>query len=197
VAKQTAPITAVWTPPGRVQVNVCRPCLEEQVRAGQWEIEGAKVEGRADIAVYSRDNRLALVVEVKKTPGRPVELADWAKRIHRNLLAHGGIPSTPYLLIAILPDRLYLWRESSPSNPDTAPDYEIEAKNILQKYFDLLSTSAENASSYQLQALVSLWLKDVVHSEPSDLDAMKWFYDSGLYDATKQGSVITEASVAA
>lgn len=197
VAKETAPITAVWTLPGRVQVNVCRPCLEEQVRAGLWEIEGAKVEGRADVAVYSPDKKLALIVEVKKTPDQRINLRDWAKRIHRNLLAHGGIPGSPYFLVAILPDKLYLWKESSPSDLDQAPDYEVEAKKILQRYFDLLSTSAEDASSYQLETLVSLWLKDVVHSEPSDVDSMKWFYDSGLYEATKEGSVVTEASVAA
>jgi hypothetical protein len=35
-------LTAVWTSPARLQINVCRPCLEEQVRAGEWEIKGAR-----------------------------------------------------------------------------------------------------------------------------------------------------------
>src|SRR5947208_889384 len=68
VAKQPAPITAVWTLPGRVQVNVCHPCLEEQVRSGEWEIQGAKIGRRADVAVYSSDKKLQLVVEVKRKP---------------------------------------------------------------------------------------------------------------------------------
>lgn len=42
-AKEHGPITAVWTPPGRTQTNVCRPCLEEMVRSGKWEIEGARI----------------------------------------------------------------------------------------------------------------------------------------------------------
>ncbi|MGI9065278.1 MAG: hypothetical protein ACR2HX_02590 [Pyrinomonadaceae bacterium] len=197
VARKPAPITAVWTLPGRVQVNVCRPCLEEQIRSGEWEVAGARVERRADIAVYSPDKRLQLIVEVKKSPGIKIESRDWAKKIHRNLLAHGGIPSTPYFLIAILPDQLYLWKDNSPSSLDKGPDYEIVAKDILQKYFDLLSTSLETASPHQLETLVSLWLKDLVQSEPSDNRYMKWFYDSGLYEATKKGSVITEASLAA
>src|SRR5256885_1615764 len=88
VAKRPAPITAVWTLPGRVQINVCRPCLEEQVRAGEWEIQGAKIERRADVAVYSRDKKLQLVVEVKRKPRTKANLKEWATNIHRNLLAH-------------------------------------------------------------------------------------------------------------
>jgi len=38
-----APITAVWAMPGRIQINVCRACLEEMVREGQWVIAGARV----------------------------------------------------------------------------------------------------------------------------------------------------------
>lgn len=39
-----APITAVWIPPGRRQMDVCRACLEEQMRKGEWEVEGARLE---------------------------------------------------------------------------------------------------------------------------------------------------------
>jgi hypothetical protein len=197
VAKQPSPITAVWTLPGRVQVNICRPCLEEQVRSGEWEIEGAKVEKRADVAVYSPDRRLQLVVEIKKRPDAQIELKDWAKRIHRNLLVHSGVPSTPYFLIAILPDYFYLWKDNSPSSVEKAPDYEIKAQDILKTYFDKLSSTPDNANEYQLESIITLWLKDLVHSEPSDNDYLKWFYDSGLYDATKDGLVIMEAPMAA
>jgi hypothetical protein len=36
-------ITAVWGPPGRTQINVCRACLEEKMRRGEWEVEGARL----------------------------------------------------------------------------------------------------------------------------------------------------------
>jgi len=42
-AKKPSPITAVWKTPGRTQINVCQPCLEEKVRIGEWEVEGARV----------------------------------------------------------------------------------------------------------------------------------------------------------
>jgi hypothetical protein len=38
-----APITAVWAPPGRTQINVCRKCLDEKIRKNEWEVEGARV----------------------------------------------------------------------------------------------------------------------------------------------------------
>ena len=40
--KAEGPITAVWGPPGRTQINVCRACLEEKIRLGEWEVEGAR-----------------------------------------------------------------------------------------------------------------------------------------------------------
>jgi hypothetical protein len=42
IAKEEGPITAVWSPPGRTQINVCRACLEEKIRLGEWEVEGAR-----------------------------------------------------------------------------------------------------------------------------------------------------------
>ncbi len=42
VAKEPAPITAVWTLPAVTQINVCGACLDEQVRTDAWTIEGAR-----------------------------------------------------------------------------------------------------------------------------------------------------------
>jgi hypothetical protein len=42
-AREGSAITAVWAPPGRTQVNVCRECLEEKIRGGEWEVEGARL----------------------------------------------------------------------------------------------------------------------------------------------------------
>ena len=38
-----SPITAVWGTPGRLQINVCRACLDEKIRVGEWDVEGARV----------------------------------------------------------------------------------------------------------------------------------------------------------
>ena len=42
VATEPAPITAVWTVPAAVQIDVCGACLDEQLRTGAWTIEGAR-----------------------------------------------------------------------------------------------------------------------------------------------------------
>lgn len=197
VAREAAPITAVWTMPGRVQVNVCRPCLEEQVRSGEWEIRGARIERRADVAVYSRDKKLQLVVEVQKKPRDGSNLKKWAATVHRNLLAHSGIPTSPYFLLAVLPDRFYLWKSSDRSRADALPDYEIKAEKALKPYLDQLSFVSDRASEYDLETVVASWLKDLVESSPADRASLKWFNDSGLSDAIKNGSVVMQAPIAA
>lgn len=45
-----APITAVWALPGRIQINVCRTCLEEMIRENQWKVAGARVAKGREIA---------------------------------------------------------------------------------------------------------------------------------------------------
>ena len=46
-AKTPGPITALWVPPGRTQTNVCRACLEEKMRVGEWDVEGARIRSSA------------------------------------------------------------------------------------------------------------------------------------------------------
>lgn len=44
IAKTPKPITAVWGPPHqRTQINICRACLDEKIRTGEWYVEGARV----------------------------------------------------------------------------------------------------------------------------------------------------------
>lgn len=197
VAKQPAAITAVWTLPGRLQVNVCRPCLEEQVRAGEWEIQGARIKSRADVAVYSPDQRLQLVVEVKKGPQTEKSLRNWAAQIHRNLVTHAGIPNAPYFLLVILPGKLYLWKDSDPFNLNKAPDCVIDAEEVLKPYFDQLPVSLEEAREYQLASLIASWLKDLVNSKPLTDPALTWLVDSGLFEVISNGSVVMQAPIAA
>jgi hypothetical protein len=41
-AKEPKPITALWVPPGRTQIDICGACLDEKLRLGEWKIEGSK-----------------------------------------------------------------------------------------------------------------------------------------------------------
>jgi hypothetical protein len=198
LAKQTAPVTAVWGAPGRSQINVCRPCLEEKVRAGEWEIQGAHIPRRADVAVYSPDRKLQVVVEVKKSARiNAGPLKQRATQIHRNLLAHAGLPKAAYFLLAILPGYFYLWKEDHVANLDRQPDYEINANEILKPYFDGLSVPPEHANDFELEKLVSSWLSDVAKSPPPTDKTLQWLQDSGLYESLKDGLVEIQAPLAA
>lgn len=197
VAKQPAPVTAVWGTPGRLQINVCRPCLEEQVRTGEWEIQGSRIKSRADVVVYSPNRKRQLVVEVQSNPSYKKPAVEWAKQIRRNLLVHAGVPGAPYFLLALVPDHLYLWKEGYPSAPDRAPDYEINAPEVLQAYFDQLALPPHQVSEKQMEAIIASWLKDVAEAEPSADASLKWFYESGLYDALKDGLVEIQDKIAA
>ncbi len=42
LAATSGPITAVWTLPGRIQIDVCGACLHEQLRTGDWHMEGTR-----------------------------------------------------------------------------------------------------------------------------------------------------------
>jgi hypothetical protein len=167
------------------------------VRLGEWEIRGAKIERRADVAVYSPDNRLQLVVEVKKRPRTQTDLKEWASRVRRNLIAHSGIPSTAYFLLAVFPDTLFLWKNSDPFDIEKAPDYEAGVPDGLKAYFNELPSSPDSASGYHLEMVTTSWLRDLAKSARSNDPSLQWAYDSGLYDAIKNGSVVMQAAIAA
>ena len=60
----------------------------------------------ADIAVYSPDDRLKLVVEVK---GYRNATDEWAAQMRRNLLEYNAVPVGEFFLL-VLPEYFYLWR---------------------------------------------------------------------------------------
>lgn len=70
-----------------------------------------------DIAVYSADGKLLLLVEIK---GMATTDATWAAQYRRNLLAHHVIPPSPYFLL-VASDRMYLW--ANPASMNEVPPH--------------------------------------------------------------------------
>jgi len=197
VARQlSSPVTAVWGTP-RMQINVCRPCLEEMVRLGEWEIPGRRILRRADVAAYARGGTPILVAEVRKSAEVKTPLRESAIRIHRNLIMHSGIPGTPYFLLALLPDHLYFWKGNGDAGAEREPDYEINAPEILNHYFALIAATPDRANRSQLETVIKLWLKDVAAAEESAETVPAWLRESGLSDALKNSSVEMETAIAA
>ena len=147
----------------------------------------------ADIAVYSPDHRLQLVVEVKgKTHATP----QWAAQMRRNLMAHSIIPPAPFFLLAAR-DHFYLWRNEGKSFDVKPPDYIVDSRPIVAPYLSDTPIALERISDSSLQLIVTSWLNLLVNSNLS-LEVMgpaeRWLFDSGLYEAIKNGSVEAESS---
>jgi len=147
---------------------------------------------RWDLTAYNRDNQLVLVVEVKsKLDATP----QWAAQLRRNILAHGTFPDAPYFLM-VFPDRLYLWKNPGSNHELIEPTYVIDARPILQPYFEQSGVTAAQVSGQSLELIVALWLNGVMHKTPDELDAsQQWLIDSGLYDAVAGGSLDREVVV--
>lgn len=153
---------------------------------------------RADIVTYGPDNTPLLVVEVKNRLGASER---WAARLLRNLVVHGMVLETPYYLL-VLPDVFYLWKNPS-SSPATGseeiePDYKIGAAEVLAPYAEREDGSLGDVSEQGLEFLVTAWLTDLVNSDLSEEEvapALRWLFESGLYEAIKNGSVAAEVAV--
>lgn len=148
---------------------------------------------RADVAVYSPDGNLQLVVEIKNRPGAS---AEWVIQMRRNLLVHAVIPLSPYFLL-VLPDFFYLWTDAVSVHELAPPAYQIKTAEVLAPYLDPSTQALQDLSEYSLELLVTSWLEDLVGTEIRRERVgphLQWLFDSGLYAAITHGSVTVEAT---
>ena len=146
----------------------------------------------ADIVVFSADNTLELIVEVKGNRGVSPE---WASQFRRNLLVHHAIPRSQFFLLA-LPDQMYLWRNGSDIIETREPDFVIDSSPIISAYLDATVEHTSN-SGQALELAFASWLNLLTISGLSEDKVApheKWLLESGLYDAIKNGSVETDTS---
>lgn len=145
---------------------------------------------RPDIVVYSKDGKIQLVIEIKKKSGVTPE---WAANTRRNLLVHAVIQPSPFFLL-VSSDYLYLWKNAISVEAEP-PDYEANTNDVLSQYTEQSNLNLGDISEYSLEMLVTSWLNDLTRLEPTrKINGTKfdWVYKSGLYEAIKDGSVMTE-----
>jgi len=141
-----------------------------------------------DIAVYDHDDQLVLVIEVKSKLGSDRE---WAGRLRRNILAHGVYPNPPFFLIAF-PDRFYLWTSSSAKPHQLEPDYTVDARSLLDPYFQRAGIDENHIGPQSFELMVRLWISEVIHSQKSSEDfarSEQWLLESGLYKSIAGGRI--------
>lgn len=155
--------------------------------------QGATMSERPDIAAYSPDNELVLIVEVKNHSGASQE---WVIQMRRNLMDNSAIPQSRFFILA-MPDYFYLWKNTSLRDEEAEPDYKIDAREALRPYIERTSLSLDNISEQGLELLVASWLSDLANSDLSGKRAnpeFEWLFDSGLYESIRNGSVRMEAA---
>ncbi len=196
VAREPSPITAVWAEPGRRQVNVCRPCLEEMVRSGSWEIPGARLHRRFDVAVFNPLGDLVLVVEVKNLPHRAeADLREWAWRIHRNLIVHSGVPASPFFLLVGFPTEFFLWTSRTSADPLERPEFSVRDPDQLAPFLTERIDGAEPRPEIDEEA-VAEWLRSLTTRGRHKRRA-EWLVESGLLEAVRGGRVVRQAPAGA
>lgn len=188
-----APITAVFTSPNRKQVDVCRVCLENMIRDGEWEIAGARLNQHIDIAGYDARGTLQLIVEVRGRLNRQKPDVTQATRIHGNLVTHSAVPRSRFFLLAFFPRPFYLWVDETSAAPDSPPDYKFDVENDLLHYMIPAGTVTFEATDYS--TAVEAWLTNVVRSgTPPDGQGSEWLFASGLHAALEGGTIIGQAT---
>ena len=140
----------------------------------------------ADLVAYNRSGEPILIVEVKKKIGVP---ADWAARFRRNILAHGVFPDVRYFLLA-MPDRFYLWKDVGSHPEIIPPTFSVDAKPLLQAYFDEVGIEPGLVSGQGFELMVAAWLRNQLLSESYPVNnEWKWLEESGLLEAIRDGKV--------
>lgn len=145
-----------------------------------------------DLSIHNRNDQRIFDIEVTtKFNASP----KWAARFRRNILAHGTFPKAPYFLM-VFPDRFYLWTDGDAQSDQSEPTYTIDARPILQPYFERAGVTAQQISDQSLELIVASWFGTIIYSEksPEDIDeSQRWLVDSGLYDAVVGGKFKHEA----
>lgn len=147
------------------------------------------MQTRPDISVYSSDNRLQLVVEVKH---KLQPSATWAAQLRRNLLAHAVLPTAPFFMLA-LPEQLFFWKNTEVLD-DRLPDHQLSTAHVLRNYFGD-QPARPSLGEQGLELIIADWLNDLAsdREEARQLQsASRWFVDSGFLNSIRRGTVRIE-----
>ena len=144
-----------------------------------------------DLALYDHNGRLTAVAEVKNKQGTSRE---WAAKLRRNLLAHGGHYKADFFLL-VTPDRLYIWKDAGTAPTLVQPTYEVDAQPIFTPYFERAGVDPASISGQAFELVVAAWLGDLVRSaEPQATftNGQRWLVESGFLTAVRDGRLAYE-----
>jgi hypothetical protein len=139
-----------------------------------------------DIAVFSKDRRPVLVIEVKDT--EIYATAEAATALRRSLMAHQLLPNVPFFMLAT-PIQIFLWLDDA--KPDAYPNYSAAANPILDAYTSRRANREKAVRGGALEIVIFSWLSDVGRGAPAlsaDSAVDRMLLESGLYEQIQGGS---------
>jgi hypothetical protein len=147
----------------------------------------------ADVAVFSKDRRPVLVVEVKGSGMYPT--AQSAAGLRQSLMAHDLLPDVPFFMLAT-PIQIFLWHGDAP--PGAYPNYSAAAKPVLDSYGSRHANREKPVRGGALEIVMFSWLSDVASgarglSPDSEVDRM--LLESGLYEQIQGGAADFEVKL--
>lgn len=146
------------------------------------------MRNRADLIVYDRQGRLALIVEAKYKFGTTRE---WAAHLRRNMYAHGLLPSAPFFLLA-LPDHFYLWKNEPDLLEPVEPTFDIDPRPFLEPYYRSLGIAPEDLTGQSFELIITSWLSQILSArfpEEQSKDGQEWLIQTGLHETLQGGSI--------
>jgi hypothetical protein len=191
-AVELAAITAVWTTPSRSQINVCRECIEEMIRSGQWEIPNAKISRHIDVAAVDSNNRLILAIEVKRRPFYDRNIDQQVIKIHRNLLSHGAFPGNPFFMVIFVPTPAFLWTPENFLKPESQPDLHINISDEIEGIIHSINGDPDTNPKL-MEEVVAKWVNATIDNlNKEEMKIPEWLLVSGLSERLGQAKVYIE-----
>jgi len=139
-----------------------------------------------DIAVFSKDRRPILVVEVRD--GGTYSTVESAVGLRRSLMGHHLLPNVPFFMLAT-PIQIYLW--VGDAAPKANPSYSADAGPVLNSYGSKHTDREKPRRGGALEIVMFSWLSDVASgTRPLSTDSAvdRMLLVSGLYEQIRGGS---------
>ena len=146
---------------------------------------------RADMAVTTPQGITALIVEIATRRGADMA---WITRLRRNLLFHGFLPPTPYMLI-VFPEQMCLWTPEQAELFEAEPTYVVDTLEVFHAVPGFAEVTLDMLRGSMLEVITGAWLHVIINLEPDVLaeqSTLHWVLDSGLFEYIYHGVVEVE-----
>jgi len=119
-----------------------------------------------DLVLYQPNGLPIAAVDIRAKLGTTPE---WAAKLRRNLLAHGGAVPALYFLV-VTPDRVYLWKGSGTEPAELPPTHVVDAGPVFQPYFAAAKLDPSSVRGPSFELVVDTWLAELTRTDSEALE---------------------------